>query len=130
MLVFSLIWYECLKGCKSRGIKLCGALAAAGLIATRCSKDLPPHQREKYAVVTLNDCRSLLDPPLTSHHLGKFNSPSLFWTRSYIAPLALRFFNFLCILRTTDTSVFQKSIKSHYVRVSYMCLVFISMFLN
>ncbi|KAL0555328.1 hypothetical protein IC582_009272 [Cucumis melo] len=67
-----------LAGCKLRGIKLCGALAAAGLIATRCSKDhLPPYQKEKYAVVTLNDCRSLLDPPLTSHHLGFYHSAIL-----------------------------------------------------
>ncbi|XP_022982938.1 uncharacterized protein LOC111481632 [Cucurbita maxima] len=66
-----------LAGCKSRGIKLCGALEAAGLIATRCSKDLPPHQTEKYAVVTLIDCRSLLDPPLTTHHLGFYHSAIL-----------------------------------------------------
>ncbi|XP_038905440.1 uncharacterized protein LOC120091472 [Benincasa hispida] len=66
-----------LAGCKLRGVKLCGALAAAGLLATRCSKDLPLHQKEKYAVVTLNDCRSLLDPPLTSHHLGFYHSAIL-----------------------------------------------------
>lgn len=60
-----------LQSCKSRGIKLCGALAAAGLIAARSSKDLPDDQREKYAVVTLIDCRSILEPPLSSSHLGK-----------------------------------------------------------
>lgn len=61
-----------LQGCKSRGIKLCGALAAAGLIAARSTKALPDHQREKYAVVTLVNCRSILDPVLSSNHLGKF----------------------------------------------------------
>lgn len=60
-----------LQGCKSKGIKLCGALAAAGLIAARASKHLPDHQWEKYAVVTLLDCRSLLDPPLFANDFGK-----------------------------------------------------------
>ena len=59
---------------------MCGALAAAGLIATRCSKDLPLYHKEKYGVVTLNDCRSLLNPPLTTHHLGKFDSLGRFLT--------------------------------------------------
>ncbi|XP_023540823.1 uncharacterized protein LOC111801084 [Cucurbita pepo subsp. pepo] len=66
-----------LAGCKLRGIKVCGALAAAGLIATRCSKDLPLYHKEKYGVVTLNDCRSLLNPPLTTHHLGFYHSAIL-----------------------------------------------------
>ncbi|XWS59474.1 hypothetical protein CRYUN_Cryun08bG0125100 [Craigia yunnanensis] len=56
-------------GCKSRGIKLCGALAAAGLIAARSTKAFPDQQWEKYAVVTLIDCRSILDPVLSSNHL-------------------------------------------------------------
>ncbi|XVF07640.1 hypothetical protein REPUB_Repub06bG0156800 [Reevesia pubescens] len=56
-------------GCKSRGINLCGALAAAGLIAARSTKDFPDHQSERYAVVTLIDCRSILEPVLTSNHL-------------------------------------------------------------
>ncbi|XP_018810439.2 uncharacterized protein LOC108983304 [Juglans regia] len=61
--------------CKSRGIKLCGALAAAGLIAAYTSKQhLPDQQTEKYAVVTLVDCRSILDPALCSHHLGFYHS--------------------------------------------------------
>ncbi|KAK4582782.1 hypothetical protein RGQ29_025811 [Quercus rubra] len=63
-----------LAGCKSRGIKLCAALAAAGLIAAYSSKKLPDHQREKYAVVTLIDCRSILDPVLSSHHIGFYHS--------------------------------------------------------
>ncbi|KAJ4705282.1 GATA zinc finger protein [Melia azedarach] len=66
-----------LASCKSRGIKLCGALAAAGLIAARSSKDLPDDQREKYAVVTLIDCRSILEPPLSSSHLGFYHSAIL-----------------------------------------------------
>ncbi|KAL5194358.1 Bifunctional aspartate aminotransferase and glutamate/aspartate-prephenate aminotransferase [Glycine soja] len=36
------------KGCKSRGIKLCGPLAATGMIAAWTSKSLPNYQREKY----------------------------------------------------------------------------------
>ncbi|CAJ1969529.1 unnamed protein product [Sphenostylis stenocarpa] len=57
-----------LAGCKSRGIKLCGALAAAGMMAAWTSKCLPNYQKEKYAVVTLVDCRSLLDPVLPNNH--------------------------------------------------------------
>ncbi|GLT40667.1 hypothetical protein SLA2020_147820 [Shorea laevis] len=64
-------------GCKSRSIKLCGAIAAAGLIAAHSSKDLPFDQREKYAVVTLNDCRPILDPVRSSHHLGFYHSAIL-----------------------------------------------------
>ncbi|KAI8563000.1 hypothetical protein RHMOL_Rhmol03G0079900 [Rhododendron molle] len=58
------------QGCMSRGIGLCGALAAAGLIAARSSKNLPDDQWEKYAVVTLIDCRPILDPVLSSHDIG------------------------------------------------------------
>ncbi|XP_015970520.1 uncharacterized protein LOC107494000 [Arachis duranensis] len=63
--------------CKSREIKLCGALAAAGMIAARASKKLPSYQKEKYGVVTLIDCRSLLDPVLSSNHLGFYHSAIL-----------------------------------------------------
>ena len=63
--------FTTLQGCKSRGIKLCGALAAAGLIAARSSKQIPDHQTERYAVVTLTDCRSILDPLLPNDQLGK-----------------------------------------------------------
>uniref|UniRef100_A0A5B7BMB3 Uncharacterized protein n=1 Tax=Davidia involucrata TaxID=16924 RepID=A0A5B7BMB3_DAVIN len=68
---------QILQGCKSRGIKLCGALAAAGLIAAHSSKSLADGQWEKYAVVTLTDCRSILDPVLSSHHLGFYHSAIL-----------------------------------------------------
>ncbi|MED6182154.1 hypothetical protein PIB30_025872 [Stylosanthes scabra] len=60
--------------CKSRGIKLSGALAAAGMIASWTSKNLPDHQREKYGVVTLIDCRSALDPVLPSNHVGFYHA--------------------------------------------------------
>ncbi|OIW12177.1 hypothetical protein TanjilG_28585 [Lupinus angustifolius] len=63
-----------ISGCKSRGIKLCAALAAAGMIASWTSKHLPEYQKEKYAVVTLIDCRSTLDPVLPNNHLGFYHS--------------------------------------------------------
>lgn len=59
------------QGCESRGIKLCGALAAAAMSASWTSKHLPDDQREKYGVVTLIDCRSILDPVISSNQLGK-----------------------------------------------------------
>ncbi|KAK4834570.1 hypothetical protein QYF36_025032 [Acer negundo] len=62
-----------LLGCKLNGIKLCGAVAAAGLMAAHNSKRNSDHQR-KYAVVTLTDCRSNLDPPLSNHHFGFYHS--------------------------------------------------------
>lgn len=69
--------HQLLNGCKSRGIKICGVLAAAALITSRSSKGLPDQQFEKYAVVTLIDCRSILDPVLSSHHLGFYHSAIL-----------------------------------------------------
>ncbi|KNA17442.1 hypothetical protein SOVF_079870 [Spinacia oleracea] len=66
-----------LEGCKSRGIKLCGALSAAALIAARLSKCLPDGEWEKYAVVTLIDCRKLLEPALSSYHVGFYHSAIL-----------------------------------------------------
>ncbi|EEF32050.1 conserved hypothetical protein [Ricinus communis] len=69
--------FKLVEGCKSRGIKLCGALAAAGLIAAHSTKDLPHDQSHKYAVVTLVDCRSILDPVLSSHNLGFYHSAIL-----------------------------------------------------
>ncbi|KAJ8754718.1 hypothetical protein K2173_012107 [Erythroxylum novogranatense] len=66
-----------LAGCKSRGIKLCGAMAAAGLMAAYSSKGLPRHQRQKYGVVTLVDCRSILEPALSPGHLGFYHSAIL-----------------------------------------------------
>ncbi|KAI3471919.1 hypothetical protein Pfo_028607 [Paulownia fortunei] len=64
-----------LAGCKSRGIKLCGALAAAGLIAAHSTKLESDQLKKKYGVVTLTDCRSLLEPALSTHHFGTDN----FW---------------------------------------------------
>lgn len=66
-----------LSGCKSREIKLCGLLASAAIIATHSSKGLPHDQWEKYAVVTLTDCRSNLDPVLSSCHMGFYHSAIL-----------------------------------------------------
>ncbi|XP_028787410.1 uncharacterized protein LOC114743370 [Neltuma alba] len=64
-------------GCKSRGIKLCGALAAAAMIASWASKHRPDFEKEKYAVVTLTDCRSILDPILNGNDLGFYHSAIL-----------------------------------------------------
>lgn len=66
-----------LDACKDRGIKLCGALAAAAMMAASFSKQLPGHQREKYAVTTLVDCRKELEPPLQSHNIGFYHSAIL-----------------------------------------------------
>ncbi|KAJ6864804.1 hypothetical protein NC651_035386 [Populus alba x Populus x berolinensis] len=63
-------------GCRSRGIKLCGVLASAGLIAAQKSKSRVDKQR-KYAVATLTDCRSVLDPTLSNHHFGFYHSAIL-----------------------------------------------------
>ncbi|GAB4833368.1 hypothetical protein Ancab_031611 [Ancistrocladus abbreviatus] len=63
-----------LEGCQSREIKLCGALAAAGLIAARSLKQLPDGQWEKYAVAILIDCRAILEPPLSRSHVGFYHS--------------------------------------------------------
>lgn len=55
-----------------RGIKLCGVLVAAMLIAVYSFKRRPNNNhRKKYGVVFLNDCRSYLQPPLSHHNLGK-----------------------------------------------------------
>ncbi|OMO68331.1 hypothetical protein COLO4_29696 [Corchorus olitorius] len=68
-----------LSGCEARGIKLCGALSAAGLIAAHSSKwrSSSDHQKKKYGVVTLTDCRSILEPPLSNHHFGFYHSAIL-----------------------------------------------------
>ncbi|XVF76180.1 hypothetical protein PTKIN_Ptkin13bG0245900 [Pterospermum kingtungense] len=66
-----------LAGCKARGIKLCGALGAAGLIAAHGSKCRSDHQKKKYGVVTLTDCRSILEPPLSTHNFGFYHSAIL-----------------------------------------------------
>lgn len=63
-----------LSACESRGTKLCGLMSAAGLIAARSAKNLPEDQWEKYAVVTLIDCRSILDPVFSPNHHGFYHS--------------------------------------------------------
>lgn len=63
-----------LEKCKAKGIKLCGALLAAGLIAIYLSKNLENHQAENYSVVTVINCRKYLDPVLTNHHVGFYHS--------------------------------------------------------
>lgn len=60
-----------LAGCKLRGIKLCGALAASTLLAAYSSKN---NHRKKYGVVFLNDCRSYLQPSLSVHEFGFYHS--------------------------------------------------------
>lgn len=66
-----------LDGCKTRGIKLCGLLAAAGVIAAHSSKGLNENQWEKYAIVTLINCRSILDPVLSPDFPGFYHSAIL-----------------------------------------------------
>ncbi|KAK6152291.1 hypothetical protein DH2020_014926 [Rehmannia glutinosa] len=66
-----------LSSCNSKEIKLSSLLAAAGLIASHSLKGIPDDQWEKYAVATLMDCRSVLDPPLSSHHIGFYHSAIL-----------------------------------------------------
>ncbi|KAF5737438.1 hypothetical protein HS088_TW13G00318 [Tripterygium wilfordii] len=61
-------------GCKDRGIKLCGALVAAGLIAAHSSRSHKYYKQKKYGVVTLTDCRSILEPPLSSHNFGFYHA--------------------------------------------------------
>ncbi|KDP37320.1 hypothetical protein JCGZ_06774 [Jatropha curcas] len=63
-------------GCKSKGIRLCGALGAAGLIAAQRSRSRIDKHR-KYGIVTLIDCRSLLQPPLSPHQYGFYHSTIL-----------------------------------------------------
>ncbi|KAJ9181369.1 hypothetical protein P3X46_009506 [Hevea brasiliensis] len=60
-------------GCKSRGIKLCGVLGAAGLIAAQSPKGHIDKQR-KYGILTFINSRSLLEPPLSDHHFGFYQS--------------------------------------------------------
>ncbi|KAJ7976145.1 GATA zinc finger protein [Quillaja saponaria] len=62
-----------LAGCKTRGMKLCGALTAAELIAAHSSKC----SSKKYGTVTLTDCRSILEPPLSNHNFWFYHSAIL-----------------------------------------------------
>nr|CAD1825869.1 unnamed protein product [Ananas comosus var. bracteatus] len=63
-----------LRACRAKGIKLCGAIAAAALIAARSSKQLENGCYETYSVVTLIDCRKYLEPVLDKHNVGFFHS--------------------------------------------------------
>ncbi|KAH0971681.1 hypothetical protein GBA52_023837 [Prunus armeniaca] len=63
-----------LNGCKTRGIKLCAALVAAGLIAVDKYR---LENQKKYGVVTLTDCRSNLHPALSHKHFGFYHSAIL-----------------------------------------------------
>ncbi|KAI3811650.1 hypothetical protein L1987_21376 [Smallanthus sonchifolius] len=63
-----------LSGCKSKGIKLFGLLAAAGFIAAHASKNFPDEKWEKYSLATLIDCRSHLDPVISDRHIGFYHS--------------------------------------------------------
>ncbi|XP_076891080.1 uncharacterized protein LOC143542363 [Bidens hawaiensis] len=63
-----------LSGCKSKGIKLFGLIAAAGFIAAHASKNFPNEKWEKYSLATLIDCRSELDPVHSDHHIGFYHS--------------------------------------------------------
>ncbi|KAG8374102.1 hypothetical protein BUALT_Bualt11G0096000 [Buddleja alternifolia] len=65
---------QILSSCECKEIKLCALLAAAGLIASHTLKGIPDDHWEKYAVATLMDCRSILDPALSSHHMGFYHS--------------------------------------------------------
>ncbi|CAN0879483.1 hypothetical protein LINGRAHAP2_LOCUS13069 [Linum grandiflorum] len=73
---------QLLDGCEKAGIKLCGALAAAGMIAATHSmrKNLKYNggadstKQRKFGVVTLTDCRSILEPSLSPHHFGFYHS--------------------------------------------------------
>ncbi|WOL03501.1 hypothetical protein Cni_G12221 [Canna indica] len=60
-----------LTSCKAKGLKLCGAIAAAAMVATHSSKHLENDQNETYTVATLVDCRKDLDPVLNGHNFGK-----------------------------------------------------------
>ncbi|GER29052.1 Ras guanine nucleotide exchange factor L [Striga asiatica] len=65
-------------GCKSRGIKLCGALAAAALIAAHSTKNETDQlTKKKYGVVTLIDCRPHLEPALSPNHYGFYHAAVL-----------------------------------------------------
>ncbi|OIW21402.1 hypothetical protein TanjilG_02569 [Lupinus angustifolius] len=62
-----------LDGCKHNRIKLCGALSAAGLMAAHSSKN----SSRKYGIITLTDCRSSLEPPLSINNFGFYHSAIL-----------------------------------------------------
>ncbi|XP_058757883.1 uncharacterized protein LOC131631122 [Vicia villosa] len=61
-----------LAGCAWNGIKVCGVLSAAGLMAAHCSK----RGSKKYGVVTLTDCRSIFQSRLSDNY-GFYHSAIL-----------------------------------------------------
>ncbi|KAK1300156.1 hypothetical protein QJS10_CPB13g01542 [Acorus calamus] len=63
-----------INACQVKGIKLCGALVAAALMAAHASKNLEQDQPETYSVVALIDCRKILRPPLDDHAVGFYHS--------------------------------------------------------
>ncbi|GJN17083.1 hypothetical protein PR202_gb04123 [Eleusine coracana subsp. coracana] len=63
-----------LDACKENGVKLCSAMAAATMLATRKSKQLESGQQETYSTVTLINCRKFLEPALDDHNVGFFYS--------------------------------------------------------
>ncbi|XP_047964626.1 uncharacterized protein LOC125209071 [Salvia hispanica] len=65
-----------LERCKSKGIKICGVLAAAAIIAANSTKH-HTSDTKKYGVVTLTDCRAILQPPLSHRHYGFYHSAIL-----------------------------------------------------
>ncbi|KAL8509433.1 hypothetical protein ACS0TY_016586 [Phlomoides rotata] len=66
-----------LSSCNDKEIKLSGVLGAAALIASHSLNEIPDDQWQKYGVVTLMDCRPVLDPVLSSHHMGFYHSAIL-----------------------------------------------------
>ncbi|PQQ19080.1 uncharacterized protein Pyn_00591 [Prunus yedoensis var. nudiflora] len=66
--------HRVLNGCKTRGIKLCAALVAAGMMAVDKYR---LENQKKYGVVTLTDCRSNLHPALSHKHFGSYHSAIL-----------------------------------------------------
>ncbi|XP_072999911.1 uncharacterized protein [Typha latifolia] len=63
-----------LDACTARGVKLCGAIAGAALVAARSSKQIEEDRYETYSVVTLIDCRKYLEPVLNEHDVGFYHS--------------------------------------------------------
>ncbi|KAL9679887.1 hypothetical protein QQ045_017758 [Rhodiola kirilowii] len=59
-------------GCESRGIKLLGALAAAGMIAAHSVNT--SRNSDNFGVVTVFDCRPTLNPPLSSNEIGFYST--------------------------------------------------------
>ncbi|CAM8910390.1 unnamed protein product [Rhodiola kirilowii] len=61
-----------LKGCKSRGIRLQGSLAAASMIAAHSS--IASRNDVTFGLITVFDCRSSLNPPLATNDIGFYST--------------------------------------------------------